>query len=470
MGRVCLVILVVVASGVHGQTPVRPEHALIAWRDLSWHVPDHLKPQTRYLIRGDYEHEDAVINGHVQHLSRSPIIRKPVLVEKVLYRVYLSDYRIDPAVYERLAAVDPYCHWDVDIKGKKERTHNPLLLDSPDGAKAIEYLVYFTRSNTPILTAEWFFNQTAIQQGRKAGYYDFLEIKTVVDFEKLIGFDRGLAKDFGQIQREAIAISDVTVEGARGIVRKNTLGGGYWVSIDFKVAKGFKNPLRILGEDLEKQKDATEGFGHLPNGFWATFAADKDDKLQEVAPGFIANDTRSKSTDKQVHPNMGCLRCHSNAGLKDLKGFFRHNFRGGPGGLDVGSPDYAKYERFREEYSRSLEPFLRRDRERFSEAVMEATGLEAKKYLGHYADYWERYRDARIDLAWAAKSVGTTPEELRRALDAQLPRVGRVVQIDPRYGALDTVLAGLLNGDEIAISSWEEVYPLAVIAWRGNRK
>lgn len=102
--------------------------------------------------------------------------------------------------------------------------------------------------------------------------------------------------------------------------------------------------------------------------------------------------------------------------------------------------------------------------------MTEATGLETKKYAEHYAAYWERYRDAEVDLAWAAKSVGTTPEELRRALDAQLPRPGRVIQIDPRYGALDTVLAGLLNGDRIAISSWEEVYPLAVIAWRGNRK
>jgi hypothetical protein len=231
-----------------------------------------------------------------------------------------------------------------------------------------------------------------------------------------------------------------------------------------------KNPLRIIGEDLEKQKDATEGFGHLPNGFWATFAADAGDKLQEVAPNFIAGDTRSKSTDKQVHPNMGCLRCHTNAGLRDLHGFFRRNFKGGHDGLDVGSLDYARYERFREEYSRSLEPFLRRDRERFAEAVTEATGLEVKKYLEYYAAYWERYRDAEVDLAWAAKSVGTTPEELRRAFDAQLPRPGRVVQIDPRYGALDTVLTGLLNGDKISISSWEEVYPLAVIAWRGNRK
>lgn len=117
-----------------------------------------------------------------------------------------------------------------------------------------------------------------------------------------------------------------------------------------------------------------------------------------------------------------------------------------------------------------MDAFLRRDRERFAEAVTEATGLETKKYAEHYAAYWERYRDAEVDLAWAAKSVGTTPEELRRALDAQLPRPGRVIQIDPRYGALDTVLAGLLNGDRIAISSWEEVYPLAVIAWRGNRK
>lgn len=453
-----------------GQTPIRPEHALIAWRDLSHAVPDHLKAQTRYLIRGDYEHEQAVINGHMQHLSRSPIIRKPALVEKQLYRIYLSDYRINPAVYERLAGVDPYAHWDMDVKGKKERTHNPLLIDSPDGVYAMEYLVYFTKSNTPLLIAEWFFNQTAIQQRRVAGYYDFLEIKTVKDFEALVGFDRKLAKDFGQIQREAIAVSEVTVEGARGIVRKNTLGGGYWVSIDFVVAKGLKNPLRIIGEDLERQKDATEGFGHLPNGFWATFAADKDDKLQEVAPNFIAGDRKSRSNDKQVHPNMGCLRCHTNAGLKDLHGFFRRNFKGGHKELNLGSPDPAKEEQFREEYSKSLDAFLRRDRERFAEAVTEATGLETKKYAEHYAAYWERYRDAEVDLAWAAKSVGTTPEELRRALDAQLPRPGRVIQIDPRYGALDTVLAGLLNGDRIAISSWEEVYPLAVIAWRGNRK
>ena len=455
-------LAITASAAACGQTPVRPEHALIAWRDLSWNVPANLKPYTRYLVLRPDGADARVVTGHLHHLSRTVDIVVPPVIEGQLLRIYTIDYGWDPKVYERLADVDPYCHIDVEAGGKKSRAHAPLLSDSKDGPNAMAYLVEHTKSNVPILTAEWFFNQTAAQQDRAVGYYDLLGLKTLDDFDRLIGFDRKLAKAFGQTLREAISISSVTLQ-PRAIVRQATLGGAKWSSLDYKVAKGAKNPLRIIGEDTEKDIDATEIYGHLPNGFWCTFLADGKGVRQDAAPGFIAGDNRSKSNDKQVHINVGCTRCHTNGGLKDLDGWFRGHLAGP---IHVGTFDYAKHLEFRREYLKAIEPFIKRDRDRFEASVREATGWGSRRYAEKYAEYWEEYEDAKVDLAWAARSVGAKDAaEFKAALDARL----KSGLVDPKQGAIDLVLAGLLGGGTIGIRQWEEVYPLAVLVWRGRK-
>ncbi len=377
-----------------------------------------------------------------------------------------ANYGWDPALLEKLANVDPYCHIDITQNGKKVKAHAPALVESKDGAKALEYILYHTKSNVPILTAEWFFNQTAVQQDRTVGYYDLLQIKTLEEFDKLVGFDRKLADTFGQALRDAVAISTVTLQ-PRGILRENTLGGAKWSSFDFKKARGLQNPLRIIGKDVEKNIDATEIFAHLPNGFWVMFLADGKGVRQDVAPGFIANNTspHNKSTDKQVHINVTCLECHTSSGLKSIDGWFREHYSKDP---TVGSLEYDKQFAFRREYLRDIELSMKRDKERFDVAVKEATGWSARRYLSKYLEYWNSYEHAVVDLEWAAKALAVTPECLKQAILATTPGPGK--QIDPRFGAPDTVLEPLARGGKIGIVQWEEVYHLARMAVLAHRR
>lgn len=153
------------------------------------------------------------------------------------------------------------------------------------------------------------------------------------------------------------------------------------------------------------------------------------------------------------------MRCHAHAGLHDLDGWTRNLFRPP---LTLQAPEYRQLRLLRQQYLRRLEPFLERDRQIFAEAVRAATGLDAKEYARRYAAFWERYEDAKVDRAWAARDLGIAPETLRRALERQLKATG---QLDPILAAL------LLEGDRrrsIGIRPWEEVYPLAATILRGG--
>jgi cytochrome c553 len=237
------------------------------------------------------------------------------------------------------------------------------------------------------------------------------------------------------------------------------MGGGYWKSLDFKLAKDERNPLRILGRDIEKAYDATEQFGHLPNGFWATGLFDKQGKVQASAPDFIASDHRSNSNDKRVHVNAACIRCHDNGGLQDIDGWARNLFQPP---LKLQSVDYYKERELRQQYFRDLKALLERDRKIFAEAVKDATGMEVKAYAKAYAQEWERYEDARVDLAWVANDLATTPEMLKKAVERDIKMQGQ---------ASDTVLSVFilegLRQRSISIRQWEEVYPIAQMVISG---
>jgi hypothetical protein len=132
------------------------------------------------------------------------------------------------------------------------------------------------------------------------------------------------------------------------------------------------------------------------------------------------------------------------------------------------------------------------DRRTYGDAVKEATGLDAKEYAAAYAWMWERYEDAKVDAAFAARDLYVTPAKLRAAVGEQLKRPLTVaveyealwrdcyvasygpkgVPIVVANGA-DVVLAAfVLDGVRrrtVPIRQFEEVYPLAQFALRGIR-
>lgn len=471
--------------------PVAEAHADLA------KLPPAARCYYRYLTlstRTPVERELAyrVYSGHANGLSVESDISPLTVVPGTagaLLRVNIQDYGWNAATWEKLTDADPYYHLTVTVQESKHypqglwhggqfyapgywnygpkkdvRATAPWIAEGPAAAQMKE-LIEWTHSQSPILKADWFFNQTAIQAGRAAGYYDWLGVKDEKSFQALVGFDAGKHRRKVEL-REAISDSGVT-EQPRGYARfEADEGGAYRYTLDFRIGVAGLNALRVLGQDIEDAyrdpknvKDvASEQFGDLPNGFLASFLGNNAGVRQDSAPDFIASDGLSKSNDKRVHVNASCLRCHKNAGTQTLTAWARNLFQPP---LALQDPDPHKFRVKKQQYLRALEPAQERDRQRFSAAIQEATGLDAKAYLAAYAAEWERYEDAKVDLAWAADEMYVTPDVLTKALMRQLKVTGG---IDPVAGVF------LHTGDRkqtIGIRQFEEVYPILQTYLRG---
>jgi hypothetical protein len=303
---------------------------------------------------------------------------------------------------------------------------------------------------------DWFVNQTSAAAGRDPSYYDFLGIKSEKDYQNVIGADVKLAEKLLLVQREAIGVSGVTLH-ARGIVRLNTIIGGYWRTLDFKDNKDKKNPLRILGKEIESKIDAVEAYGHLPNGLWAMGAFGGDGAIQKSVPDDIASDGLSRSNDRRIHPAASCIRCHQNGGLQDIDGWAK-NLLTAP--FDVLSPDYDVARKLRREYLRGLEARLASDRAIYEGAIKAATGLDSKAYSAAFSSVWEAYEDAKLGINETAAELGTTPAKWRAALEAKV-----------KVNQGDTVLSVLLlenpRLNRIPRVIWEDLFGEANLTLRG---
>ncbi len=491
----CVLLFLLLASapvfGADGEPLPMLDVLRIVHRDLANMSPESRK-YARYL---DFHYEPnkkvrdrraRTLFGHLNGLSRESDITRPVVLDGDgwVMRFDGRDYgAVFQKTYERLDNPDPYYHVKVEsetydtyeypggrgsdgkyyekgtykrnVKKVVKSAVGPILSDGKVEALLITEIVNWTRSSVFLVSAEWFFNQTAADQDRDPGYYEFIGVKTESDFQKVVGFDAKAVADFGLTElRGAVAESPVTLQ-ARALRRDASLDGAYWRSFDFQKAVDKQNPLRVLGADIERQFDASEQFGMGPNGFWKTGIFKLDRTTQFAAPGQIATDHTSKSNDHQVHNYISCLRCHSNGGLQDIDEWARVVFNGPP--LLLQSPDYDVQKKLRQQYLRRLEPFLKRDRDRYEAAVKEATGWTSKEYSAALAEMWEEYEDANVDLAWMAARLSVKPAHFRAAL----------VQYVQRTGNLDIVLAAFVKGKSIKIRQAEEVFQLAYLALRG---
>ncbi len=494
-----LVVLLLIFPGVVcAQTPL-PAIVDMAYEDAK-SLPEDVRPYTRYLSLGhlppaSIEDWYLGLSGHIHHLSTSSFRERPKLVPGTagrLIRLDIRDYHWDARknrrglnVWEQMLDAEPFYHsqlitetetktiewWPggkyngkyeapnsfryyVIRKDRKQETAHAPWLGDPKKVKELGRLVY---SNIPIVYGDWFFWQTCIQQNRKPGYYDFLGIDDEASFEKLIGLDKKLAATFGDDLRSSVGKSGVTTK-ARAMIRRMAGGGGSWQSFDFDDEAKDSDPRRIFGKDIEKAFAATERYGLLANRFWATglFTGPGNKKLgagvrQDVAPGFIASDKRSRSNDTQVHVNFSCVRCHINGGLQDIRDFARNAFQP-PFKLNV--KDYHKYKQLQSEYMRGLESFLSTDRAQYATAVKEVTGWDTIVYARKYSEMWYYTEDADVDLERAARDLGVSQKHFAKALRIQV----QLQKADPLLGSL------LLEGDRketISYREWQTAYPLA---------
>lgn len=493
-----------IASCLLGQVPEKAP----AYSDAIIDIHSDLKvsdPQQRVNFRYFLLHnligkekDDAidVMMGHPHFLSRSAVIEenRPVLTEnKLAMRVDYTNYLWKLNVWESQS--DPYTtlpvivqeqvlkHWPAGkvwpgdkaysysfpykewVNVRKVQALAPWLVDAEDvktlefRKKILDEIVQWTgNSQVPFVRADWFFNQTSASENRQQGYNTFLGFTDEKSFHKVVGFDEKLAKSFKVELRESVAISGVTRQ-PRAIARYESQGGGLWKSIDFIEIKDKKDPLLVLGRDIEKVYDATEQFAFLPNGFWAVGAFDGKGVYQPIVPTTIAGDNLSKSTDVNIHNGISCFRCHYKGGLKDITEEYVRNTVKPPVNFQPADYDEEKAKELREAYLQNLKIKIKQDRERFSDAVRAATGLESEVFLKKYAWFWEYYEDRKVDAAYAAHDLGM--QMSRVEFIRKLKTYQKTYYNAPAEQRLHPDLAALMNGNHLPIHRWEGIYYIA---------
>lgn len=468
-----LFCLLVCAFSVQSQAPYQA--VLDVYTDLSY-MPADAQPYIRYLdlgnLTGDKEEYQRYINilsGHVNLLSKYSKIQPPVLVKNYLLRMDIRDYAWDPKVYEQFAIDDPYYHVKATVTpatpAKEDKKVDPAkkadvkdlwapwLYQDANGLQKLTKMYDATGSTTIILRADWFFHQTAVQEKRTVGYYGMLGIKKIEDFEAAMRFDRKLTKDLERTR--VVMSSEITLEPRRLEAVKSATGD-VWRTFDSEVAIGKKNPLEFLDDELEY--DASEQFGHLPNGLPVWWLGNGKDVRQDKAPDNIVGgdqtkvgERRGRGNDRRLHISLSCIRCHftgANDGVKEFTA--EHIDR-------LVSVSYEKKKELEAKYLAEIEPRVKASRLVYETAIKQAAGMPSKEFGKAYDEFWSRYDNAHVDLKRAAADMGVEPAQLQTSLDRQQKILGR----------LHSSLNIIKNGGYIPINQWQEVYSLAHAYLRG---
>lgn len=456
MWRVCLLLLLFCRT-----LPALGPEVTAAARDSVRLLPKDA-PFARYLILPkDKDYRDKVFRKvlafHVNSLSREPEYGSQYPAGETVVRIDLRDYGWKRETWEKLAGVEPYLHIDIERKiaapvekiisdlvtydgrvyvrrysrdggrtwytgdppavappraeVRKDRAHAPWL-----PAEDIGYLAKHLQSDAPIVRADWFIYQTAVAKGRKAGYYDWLNLGTKQeDFFELVGADLKKAAQRKKEKMAAIAESGVTVNN-RAIEWTQGFDGGVYRSFDFLTNVFKQNVTRILRGDLDPPEgDASEQYGPLSNGLFAYWLQNKAGVRQDVAPPDIASDKRSTSNDTQVHVMLSCVRCHVE-GLRPLDDWMRKVYaEGNSSGLS--QKDYEAFKKFQRLYLSDLDGQLKKDNAAFALALKKLNGptWTPKLNADSYAEVWRRYADQKLDLKAMAEELETTEIDLLRA-------------------------------------------------------
>lgn len=302
-----------------------------------------------------------------------------------------------------------------------------------------------TGSEHPILRADWFIGNVSLNPA----YSEFLGIKTLGDFNKLVRFR---TEDQDLSGRAVVADSQLVSLHQRGIEYTPKVNGAYWQTYDFLKGSG---PNDLLKDPLRRKRDAGEAFAELPNGLQAFTLVDQNDKVIDVADGNIVADQVTPWKNKLVWNGLySCTNCHRN-GAMDIEDEVRP-LSAPPRAL--GSKKYAQFQELVDAYSKDMNLEIRNTRQRYAQAVATATrGLTPEQNTASYGALFIEYHQKPLSIKEAAAEVGCTPAQLTAIM-------GRIIEPDP---AVTTLLAGRPLRRDL----WEVAYPLVATAvWKEIRK
>lgn len=486
-----LVVFLLLAASVCASSPAE---AVVSASAHIARVPNQDRPYIRYFsIYNIPERERAtflrVFAFHCNSLSRKAKLTHPQPVDKDLFYIDLRDYKWDTKVFERLAQVEPYFHAILEVTEEKyesvpwpggdwegryyppnsfnyqkkvKKTKKQSVLAPWLPVKEVKYLASETESAVPIVRADWFFRQTAINEERVAGYYSFLNLKKRDDYFDLVALDIKKAQDREReiasiFQRSGVARFN------RQIYRFGSLDGGVWQTRDvLKKQTQDGNAVNNLNGDYKH--NAEEYYGPLPNRLFAYYlSSDKGDQ-QDKAPPEIGSDTSSTSNDGNIHIFLSCVRCHVE-GLRPLKDYGRKLFQGS---TKLVVYDKEKFERLERLYLLPLQNDYDDDLAKYVRALIQLNGADwtPAKNANSYKQVWKTVNDDDVTLEVAVRELGggITKEKLVAAL--------RGYASPPPHGLgqlVPNALLAFMKEEPLPMlrDHWEECYPVVMNAIKG---
>ena len=417
-------------------------------------------------------------------LSRESAFSFPRRVCDDLYAVNVLDYGpVWRDVWERQADTDPYFHVQLvaEVERSEKRDGKPVKVKKTVTQSFLPFwlpvnesvqLGALTQSAAPVVRADWWLMQSSRQLSLNnddktgIGYYDWLGLKTVQDFERLCRIDSKASIEIGRDVRAVLTRSAIAIAN-RGIERDQALTGGHWKTLDSKSNVGRNNAVRNLGRG-DFLHDAEERIGVLPCMLHVYFLNDFPGLLrQDSAPDFVgANDSPLHAgRDYRIHSASACVECHVE-GLRGIDDWARRVLRSP---LGFKSPDYNKLLELRRQYFSDLQDQLAEDNRLYCKALLRCNGLDPAANAAVFAKVLHWYSLRPRGPCEVAIELGVSEAELMAALrmEAANPPVTLTVRSFGRVVAevrpLDTLLAGLLNTppEPLRVEHLEEIFSVA---------
>lgn len=418
------IIIGLFAGKLLGGTPASELHAAVC--DCA-SLPAEQRASVRYLsLYAIAEHDrdecSGVLSYAVNSLSRTRRITGIHWVSDTLGRISISDYA--PAAdefkawysaWEKCVELEPYWHIRTEIlvgqKGKDAKTQTVTVDGGWVGLPDAQKLKLYTASNGAILRADYFI-ATALQTPR---YYDFAGIPaTEGEFVKSLGLQVEIIEKLRANAGANLMISNVTLKPRRVIWQQGPLGGVY-STLDVEKVDAARDPIRrpITSHGLALEYDVSEWFAMAPNGLWRTALYDSKGKLQQSVPDKVAKDTSDPRGDGIVYPQVSCIRCHEEAGLRP----FEDDQTKLLAKSELQSYDANIILRATEFYD---DPRLQRqmgfDRETYGHACKAASGLAPKQLAAALQRCFGAYSYEPVTMAAAARECGQDVDQFKAAI------------------------------------------------------
>lgn len=488
MRSLCVLLVFFFAGSILAGSPA--EAVAAAARDVAG-LPPEVQPYTRYLSLYHFTEKELLDFGkpfafHVNSLSREFKLMPPRLVAPNLLAVDSRWYGWDLGVWERLGDIDPYFHFEqtyaTDVveerywpggtftDGKrykagfdriKRKAGDKSIVAAPWlPTKEVIDLRKATYSEVPILRADWFFVQTAIQKNRVAGYYAWLNLKKRADFEQLTGLDIKLAQ---RVRREVATVvqkSGIAIRN-RQVFRFGAVDAGYWQTRDAlnEQVRG-SNAINKLDGDFKH--NAERHYGFLPNRLFAYYLCTDQGVQQDSAPDEVGADTSAtNSNDGKIHIMKGCITCHVE-GLRPIDDYARKLFRGA---VKLSDPDYKQFQRLEQLYLGEYQESLDDDNTAFTRTLARLNGKEWTPRLNAkaYGRVWKAWAEDDVTPEIAARELGIKTADLLASFKryASPPPTG--------VGSIPPTLGAFLQEPTLPIlrEHWEEHYGIAQTITRG---